>query len=234
MKKYRNSILLMIIGGLIGGFVGEFGHRSISLNFNFSVNPRILAFKIFFILVAVMLIIISGLVIHLKSKYHKINLDNIPNSIYKKINSLSYITTLFISISFIWLAVMISKSFNEIEEKYLAVAAINLFISIILQNISTAIYNKYYPNKKLNIYENNADKNLFNKLDEGEKWIIYNSAYSTFQNMQSVYSASIVIVMVLSIFTSIPILLPIVIGLLWIIQTSIYSIKANKYNNEDI
>lgn len=234
MKKYRNSILLMIIGGFIGGLVGEFGHRSISLDFNFTVNPRIIAFKIFFVLTVALLIIIVGLAIYLKSKYHKINLDNIPNSIYKKINSLSYITTLFISISFIWLAVMISKSFNGIEEKYLAVAAVNLFISIILQNISTAIYNKYYPNKKLNIYENNADKNLFNKLDEGEKWIIYNSAYSTFRNMQLVYSATMVILMILSIFTSISISLPIVIGLLWIIQTSIYSIKSNKYNNEDI
>lgn len=234
MKKYRNFIITMILSCLVGGLIGAFGHKGVSLNLNFGDNPRLFAFKIFLMLGIIMLISIFGLIINLKAKFKKTDLENIPNKIDKEINNLLYINSVFVIICFTWMGVMISKSFGDIKESYLSIAVLAVVVSSVLQIISVMIYNKYYPNKKLNMYENNADKNLFDKLDEGEKWIVYSCSYSTFQNMQLVYSIAMVLTIFLSIFTSISILLPIVIGLLWIIQVSIYSIKANKYNNGDV
>lgn len=81
------------------------------------------------------------------------------------------------------------------------------------------------------MFENNSDKKFFERLDEGEKWVAYSSSYKTFKGMQIVYSISMVVSIFLSTFFTIPIILPMFIGAMWIIQTVIYTMSARKYDS---
>lgn len=64
----------------------------------------------------------------------------------------------------------------------------------------------------MNLFENGSEKKYFDKLDDGEKWVTYNCSYTTFNKMQLVYTAAIVISMLLSMFMKISVAVPIVIG----------------------
>ena len=93
-------------------------------------------------------------------------------------------------------------------------------------------YSNYLnPNRKMYLYENEAEKKYFDKLDDGEKWVTYNCSYTTFNKMQKVYAAFLVLIMVLSMFINVPIVVCIMIGSIWIIQNLIYSFEARKYEN---
>lgn len=221
MKKYRNFIITIFIYGIIGGIVGRLSKRGFILNLDFITNIYENLFEVFFTLEVVIAIIVVTFLISLKLKYKSIDLQNISKSIDNKINNVIHLSTVLIILSITWMSIIIN------ENRDVLVVTCAVFISVLLQILSVRIYNKFYPERKLNIFENNSDKNYFNKLDEGEKWIAYRCAYKSFKGVQLIYG----IILLVSFARDIPIIVPIIVAILWIVQISIYTIEAQKYND---
>ena len=232
MRKYKNFIITLILSTLFGGFVGYFTKKEFKINLVHSMDNLYYYLFMIFLLISIAIGITTTIImVVLRTKYKDIDVEELPKHIERKIDIAISLCTTMVIISMVWIAVMINKSFNDIRINYVMISAASAIIASILQMLAIKIYNKYYPDRKLNIFENNSDKKFFQRLDEGEKWIAYSSSYRTFKGMQIVYSISMVISILLSTFLTIPIILPIFIGLMWIIQTAIYTMSARKYDS---
>lgn len=232
IKKYRNVIIVMIISGLIGGILGGFSKELSKVDLSFGGNINKFLFGVF---LGMSLVIISYLIvtiIYIRSNYMKVDLENIPKAIDRKVSNTILLCTIQSIIGLTWDALVISKSFEKGELHLVLVPTVFIFIAVLLLTITMKYYNYLYPNRKMNLFENEAEKKYFDKLDDGEKWVIYNCSYTTFNKMQMVFAAAIVISMVLSMFLSVPIAVPMVIGTMWIIQNLIYSFESRKYEEE--
>jgi len=232
MRKYKNFIITLILSTLFGGYVGYLTKKEFKINLVYSMDNLYYYLFMIFLLISIAIGITTTIImVILRTKYRNIDLEELPKHIERKIDMTISLNTSMVIISMVWIAVMINKNFNDIRINYVIISAASSIISSILQIISIKIYNKYYPDRKLNMFENNSDKKFFERLDEGEKWIAYSSSYRTFKGMQIVYSVSIVVSILFSTFLTIPIILPIFIGVMWIIQTAIYTMSARKYDS---
>jgi hypothetical protein len=231
MRKYKNFIIGMIISGLIGGALGGFSKDLSKVDLTFGGNINNFLFRVF---LGISLVIISYLIvtiIYIRSNYMKVDLDIIPKVISRKVSNAILFCTIQTIIALTWDALVISKNFNKGELYLILVPTIFIFIAVFLLTTTMKYFNYLYPNRKMNLFENEAEKKYFDRLDDGEKWVTYNCSYTTFKKMQMVFSAGIVISMVLSMFLNVPIAVPMVIGIMWIIQNLIYSFEERKYED---
>ena len=231
MKKYRNFIIVMIICGLIGGILGGFSKELSKVDLSFGGNINNFLFGVF---LGMSLVIISYLIvtiIYIRSNYMKVDLDNIPKAIDRKVSNAILLCTIQAIIGLTWDALVISKNFDKGELHLILVPTAFIFIAVFLLTTTMKYFNYLYPNRKMNLFENEAEKKYFDKLDDGEKWVTYNCSYTTFNKMQMVFAAAIVTSIVFSMFLNVPIAVPMVIGTMWIIQNLIYSFEARKYED---
>lgn len=231
MKKYRNFIITIFISGIIGGIVGRLSGRGFTLNLDFITNIYENLFKIFLTLEVAIASIVVTFLVNLKLKYKSTDLQSIPKSVDNKINITIHLSTVSTILAMTWMAVSVNKNTGEVIPINVLIVTGAVLISTLLQTLSVRIYNKFYPERKLNMFENNSDKNYFNKLDEGEKWIAYSCSYKSFKGMQLIYVIVLVSTILVSFLVDTPIILPIIVSILWIIQISIYTIEAQKYND---
>lgn len=232
IKKHRNFIIVMIMSGLIGGMLGGFHEEISKISLSFDGDTNDLLFKAF---LGISLVIISYLAItitYIKSNYMKVDLDNIPKGISRKVSNAILLCTIQAIIGLTWDALVINESFAKDELHLILVPTVFIFTAVFLLTTTMKYYNYIYPNRKMNLFENGAEKKYFDKLDDGEKWVTYSCSYATFNKMQMVFTVAIVISIVLSMFLSVPIAVPMVIGIMWIIQNLIYSFEARKYEDE--
>lgn len=230
MKKYRNFLIIIIFSGILGGFVGYLSESNINLTINLDTKSHIYLFNSFLgIEILLSLLIICSLVF-LKVKFNSIDINYIPQHIDKILQLSIHFSSVAVIMSLTFFSVMISKSFKMNESNYFIIPFITMIVTTILQIICINLFNIYYPNRQLNMFENNANKKYFEKLDEGEKFITYSCSYKSFKGMQFVYSLALIIVMMLSSLITIPIILPITIAIFWIIHISIYTIETLKYS----
>ncbi|MGY0374593.1 DUF3169 family protein [Clostridium sp. JNZ J1-5] len=230
MKKYKNFIIIIIISGLFGGLVGFFSGNNFCINLNLGGNIYVYLFRVLLGIEIILTLIVSVILIFLKSKFKTTDLEELPLKIDRKIDLAIHLSTVAVILGLSILTIMVSKNFTGDKKVYITITAVIIVVTNLLQILSIKCYNGYYPDKKLNMFENNSDKKYFDKLDEGEKWIAYSSSYKSFRGMQLVYSGAMVLMLVLSAVTSVPIIMPIVIAILWIIQISIYMIATRKYS----
>jgi hypothetical protein len=230
--KYRNFIVVLILSGLIGGVLGGFSDRLSEMNVSFGENTDRFIFGAFLIISLVIAICSAVTLIYIKSKYMKVDLDNVPKLISRRVSNAIHLSTIQLILGLTWDAVVINKNFDRRLIYLIMFPTISIVIAVFLEVTAMKYYNYLYPNRKMNMFENGAEKKFFDKLDDGEKWVTYNCSYATFKKMQIVYTATIVISIVISMFTNVPVILPIVIGILWIIQISIYSFESRKYEDK--
>lgn len=232
MRKYKNFIITVTLSGLFGGFIGYLTKREFRISLLDSLDNLYYYLFVAFLFISIIIGIIAIVIIAiLRAKYKWVDIEELPKHIERKIDMTISLSTIMVIISMVWVAIMVNKSVFEIKVNYVLVSAASAIISSILQVLSIRVYNRYYPDRKLNMFENNSDKKFFERLDEGEKWVAYSSSYKTFKGMQIVYSISMVVSIFLSTFFTIPIILPMFIGAMWIIQTVIYTMSARKYDS---
>jgi hypothetical protein len=221
----------MIIGGLIGGIIGGLSGKGFTLNLRYFINVNEYLFEIFFGLEGVIAFIIIAYLINLKIKYKFVELQSIPKNVENRIDIILYLSTILTILSLTWMAVAINTGIGDRVTTNVVIVTVAIIISTILKTLSVKIYNKFYPDRKLNMYENNADEKFFNKLDEGEKWIAYSCSYKSFKGMQLAFTVVLTFTLLLSFLVDTPVILPITVAILWIIQISIYTVEAQKYND---
>jgi hypothetical protein len=222
----------MIISMLVGGILGGLSSKISKLDITFNGNINNLLFKALLVISVIITIYLIVSVIYIKSNYMKVDLDNIPKVLNKKVTDAILLCTIQSIIGLTWDAVVINKSFDGGPVYLILVPTIFIFIAVTLLSITMKYFNYLYPNRKMNLFENGAEKKYFDKLDDGEKWVTYISSYATFNKMQLVYTVAIVISMILSMFIYVSIIVPVVIGVIWIMQNLIYSFEARKYEEE--
>ena len=232
IRKYKNFIIVMIICGIVGGILGGLSNKITRIDLSFGENMSNFLFKALFAISLIILIYLIVTIIYIKSNYMKVDLDNIPKVISRKVNNAILLCTILVIICLTWDAVVINENFDKGLLFLIMVPTIFIFIAAFLLTTTMKYFNYLYPNRKMNLFENGAEKKYFDKLDDGEKWVTYNCSYTTFNKMQMVYAATIVISIFLSMFISVPIAVPIVIGAIWIIQNLIYAFEARKYEEE--
>ncbi|MGF6356556.1 hypothetical protein ABIE27_004474 [Paenibacillus sp. 4624] len=97
-----------------------------------------------------------------------------------------------------------------------------IIVVVVLQNVTIKRYNRYFPDRALDLNSRNMQKNHFEKLDEGEKWIVYRAAYRSFQMLNlllGVGMAALVVYSILFSFAAFPIIL---VSVIWIINIGVY------------
>ncbi|MBU3177943.1 DUF3169 family protein [Clostridium estertheticum] len=231
IKRYKKFIIGMLISGLIGGILGGFSEKILKLDLSFGGNMRNLISKVLFVISIIIIIYLIINIIYIKSNYRKVDLDNVPKVISRKVSNVILLCTVQSIIGLMGYAVVLNKSFNKGALYLIIIPTIFLVIAMSVLMTSMKYSNYLNPNRKMYLYENEAEKKYFDKLDDGEKWVVYNCSYTTFNKMQKVYAAILVLIMVLSMFINVPIVACIMIGSIWIIQNLIYSFEARKYEN---
>ncbi|MBX4260842.1 DUF3169 family protein [Clostridium estertheticum] len=229
IKRYKKFIIGMLISGLIGGIIGGSSEKISKLDLSFVGNMSNLISKVLFVISIIIIIYLIINTIYIKSNYMKVDLDNVPKVISRKVSNVILLSTVLSIIGLIGYAVVINKSFDKGSFYLIIVPTIILIIAAFVLMTTMKYSNYLNPNRKMYLCENEAEKKHFDKLDDGEKWVIYNCSYATFNKMQKVYAAILVLIMVLSIFINVPIVACIMIGSIWIIQNLIYSFEARKY-----
>jgi len=231
IKKYKKFIIIMIISMTVGGVLGGFSNKISKRDLSFGEHADNFLFKVLLAMSIIIVIYLIVTIIYIRSNYMKVDLDNIPKVINRKVSNAILLCTIQAIIGLTGDAVVINKVFDEGPLYLILVPTIFIFIAMVLLSISMKYFNYLNPNRKMNLLENGAEKKYFDKLDDGEKWVTYTCSYTTFNKMQLVFTIAIITSIVLSMFINVPVALPIVIGAMWIIQNSIYSLESRKYED---
>jgi len=232
IKKYRNFIIVMIISMIVGGILGGVSDKISKMDLSFGANMSEFLFKALFAMSLIITIYLIVTIIYIKSNYMKVDLDNIPKVLNRKVSNAILLCTIQAIIGLTWDAIVINKSFDDGPLYLILVPTIFIIIAASLLTTAMRYFNYLYPNRKMNLFENGAEKKYFDKLDDGEKWVTYTCSYTTFNKMQMVYTVGLVISILLSMFINISIEVPILIGVIWIIQNLIFSFESRKYEEE--
>lgn len=151
------------------------------------------------------------------------------------VSKLNIISTFNIIFSFVWLALSLGLVAQGSEGQYffsmlnIVLSVLFVLMTIMLQNRTLRHFNHVYPDRQLDLDSSKGQNDLFEKLDEGEKWIVYQSAYKTFRYIDHLLMVGIVILVGYSFlisFSPVPIL---VLALIWVAIKGIYFREATKF-----
>lgn len=151
----------------------------------------------------------------------------------RSLGSAMMLSTFSVIASFAWVALALSLYMSNRKfplssspDLYmlgnLVVSFIAVIIVVILQTLTIKRYNLYFPDRALDLNSRSMKKDHFEKLDEGEKWIVYRAAYRSFQMMNLLLGIGMVAMVLYSVlFTFAP--FPIVLlSIIWIINLGVY------------
>ncbi|WP_128100751.1 DUF3169 family protein [Paenibacillus sp. DCT19] len=157
--------------------------------------------------------------------------DSLDSPAERSLGRAMIISSFNVILSFTWLALSLSlfastqtvvnspETFNLIN---LIASGIAIFTVVLLQNITIKRYNTYFPDRTLDINARNMHQEHFNKLDEGEKWIVYRAAYRSFRAMNVLLSIGMISMVLYSIFFSFAPFPIVVLSGIWVILIGIY------------
>ncbi|KNF08290.1 protein of unknown function DUF3169 [Gottschalkia purinilytica] len=236
MKISKKRIHFFIVTGIfafIGGIVGFLSSKYNGLSIPFSKFSYNLFYKLGIVFFIVTILITTKNLIDIVkySKSHDKN-SEVARNIEKKLEFTMFTSTSFSILFLGWYGVLISfiTTLNNIF--HISTGIIIILTGAILQGIVFKYHNKLYPKKAIDPMSLNADKDRFDKLDEGEKWMIYKSSYKTFRVMDFIYSIVLTFIILASMLFSLSSLSIVIVTLLWISQKLIYFCEARKFNNE--
>lgn len=144
------------------------------------------------------------------------------------------------------ISMILIYSFNAISLSYLLQTAeagiwgfsamivdmlVVLVVLAVMQQKYVGLAKQINPEKRGNTFDLNFRKTWMKSCDEQERMIIYKSSYRSFQAMQNTYPICWGILLVLSIAMDIGAIPFLVLGILWLIHTTVYyaeSMKAYK------
>lgn len=240
MKKLNPTIKFFIvlvisafIGGLIGGSI-TFGEDAIIqslINFqNFMVinNLLIQAILLGFCALVILVLYFSA---KLKLKRLKENDDILFDQIDHQLGFLIPFISVTMIFGFCLFGVTVTNSMEDFKLLGLIIFLVNMAFTLIMTILTIKLTKVLYPDKKGNPLDFNFDKEWLKSCDEAEKFVIYKASYRCYQLMNFVYSGVVTLCLLISIAVNIGIFPYLLIGFLWITQTLIYSITANRFQH---
>ncbi len=216
-------IVCALVGGLFGYFVAgnELNIKGYDFRIMFDYD------MIYSVFALIMIITIISLMLRIK----KLTKENDPLFLVSGISVITGLT---------WLALAFAQLFHtmrmEASERILdlvfgnlVVALILFFTALFLQSYLVRTYNKKFPKKNLDLFAKKPMESYFAKLDEGEKWVVYQASFKSFVLMEKLLMFAILLFSLYSIFFEL-LLFPIIIcALIWTAQKTHYVIETKKF-----
>ncbi|WP_114495496.1 DUF3169 family protein [Fontibacillus phaseoli] len=171
------------------------------------------------------------------------NLDMPVTPKEKLLNTILKVSTYNTIVSLIWLVLALGYALGAGNSKdsistYMVVnlvsSCVMFLIAIFLQNRTLVAFNKVYPNRMLNLNQSSqkeVEREMFADMDEGERWIVYRSAYSAYKTTNKMLIIGIVLFVLYSVifgFTPLPI---IVLGITLLVQQMAYHREVSRHYN---
>lgn len=107
---------------------------------------------------------------------------------------LLYSTSFLVVVSLMWLAIAWGHIKAGPPEEHFRYVTINLVLAVlslvltgVAQYYAVKIHNKQFPDRTYNIFSPDPQKEYFEQLDEGEKFLTYQASFSVFRKMTFVF-----------------------------------------------
>ncbi|MCP1182755.1 DUF3169 family protein [Paenibacillus sp. 1781tsa1] len=248
-KKNKMRLPLYAAGGTVVGFLGASGINKIPSNLNWTLSVYY-DYDLLFALLAASLVVMMLWNIFSLSRTPSVppmeedtygESDSLISPAERSLGKAMILSGLSVIVAFTWAALALSlyashRNMTNFPELFnlvnLIVACISIIIVVVLQTLTVKRYNRYFPDRALDLNSRNMKKDHFEKLDEGEKWIVYRAAYRSFQMMNvllGVGMVSMVLYSVLFTFAPFPIVM---LSVIWIANIGIYYRETYRASNQ--
>lgn len=240
MKKLNPTIkffMVMVIAALIGGLLGAsiiysegiiiqilINSQSFVLHYNLYIQAIILG-------LCALLILIIFFSANNKLKHLELNDDMLFDQIDHQLSFLLPLISATMITGFCMFGVTVTNALNEPVFIGLLLFLLNTSFTLIMMVLTIKLTKILYPEKKGNPLDFNFDKDWLKSCDEAEKFVLYKASYRSYQLMNFVYCGVMTLCLLISIAVNIGIFPYLLIGFLWITQTLIYSISANRFQH---
>lgn len=241
MKKLNSTIkffIVMVIAAFIGGLLGgsiTYGEDAIIqslINFqNFMIYNNLLIQSSILGLCALIILILYFFA-RLKLKHLEENDDLLFDQIDHQLGFLIPFISVTMIFGFCLFGVTVTNSLEgEFNILGLIIFLVNTAFTLTMTVLTIKLSKVLYPEKKGNTLDFNFDKEWLKSSDEAEKFVIYKASYRCYQLMNLVYCGLVTLCLLISIAVNIGIFPYFLIGFLWITQTLIYSVTANRFQH---
>ncbi|MBC3898342.1 DUF3169 family protein [Acetobacterium malicum] len=240
MKKLNSTIKFFIvmvisafIGGLLGGIIinGEDAIIQSLINFQTFMIDNNLFIQLFILGLCALLILILYFSAKLKLKRLEENDDIQFDQIDRQLGFLIPFISVTMIFGFCLFGITVTNSMKDFKLLGLIIFLVNMAFTLIMTILTIKLTKILYPNKKGNPLDFNFDKEWLKSCDEAEKFVIYKASYRCYQLMNFVYCGLVTLCLLISIAVNIGIFPYLLIGFLWITQTLIYSVTANRFQH---
>ncbi|MEK4661528.1 DUF3169 family protein [Priestia sp. FSL H7-0729] len=248
-KKNKMRLPLYAAGGAVVGFLGASGINKIPSNLNWTLSMYYDYDLLFGVLAASLVVMMLWNIISL-SRTPSVpptedevygESDSLISPAERSLGKAMILSGFSVIVAFTWAALALSlyashRNMTNFPELFnlvnLIAACISIIIVVVLQTLTVKRYNRYFPDRALDLNSRNMKKDHFEKLDEGEKWIVYRAAYRSFQMMNvllGIGMVSMVLYSVLFTFAPFPIVM---LAVIWIANIGIYYRETYRASNQ--
>lgn len=241
MKKLHPTIKFFIvivisafIGGLLGGSItlGEDVIIQSLINFQNFMRINNLLIQATILGIGAILVLILFFSAKLKLKQLEENNDLLFDQIDRQLGFLFPFISVVMITGFCLFGITVTSSleggFNILG---LIIFLVNTAFTLTMTVLTVKLSKVLYPEKRGNPLDFNFDKEWLKSCDEAEKFVIYKASYRCYQLMNFIYCGVVTVCLLISIAVNIGIFPYLLIGFLWITQTLIYSVTANRFQH---
>ncbi|MCM3781794.1 DUF3169 family protein [Neobacillus mesonae] len=241
IKKWLQMPLYAAGGGLIG-YTGASLLPKLPANFTWTMSI-VYEYDMLFAMLALTFVFLSVWNIVGLSKIPRqtstpdIQSDELYSPAERAVGRMLIISSINVIVPFTWVALALAHYLSLegvlAEEELFGLinfiaAVLSVVISIALQNRTVKRYNLHFPDRAFDLNASHAHQQFFEKLDEGEKWVVYRSAYRSFRIMDYLMIGSIIAMIMYSLmfqFAPFPIIL---LSIIWLVHKAVYFYEASK------
>ncbi|WP_440117341.1 DUF3169 family protein [Paenibacillus sp. QZ-Y1] len=237
LKKIR--LPLYAAAGALVGFFGANVIGNIPSNLNWTLSVYYDYDLLFGLLAVLLLIMMSWNTINLTRTPSVPPMENdvqgdsdsLTSPAERSLGSAIMISGFSVIVAFTWAALALSlyasnRDLPAYPETYnlinLIASCFSIIIVILLQNLTLKRYNRYFPERTMDLNSRNMKQDHFEKLDEGEKWIVYRAAYRSFNMVNLLLGTGMVAMVIYSVLFSFAPFPIVVLSAIWIAHIGIY------------
>lgn len=232
MKEKIKFAMIVLISGIIGGFSSIIAQANIEkISNNLNIFSSFMVKNIIFLMLTIFipLLLSHGFLIKLGKVIKKdIYLrDDIFETVDKKLNYISILTTVPIPFLFMCMAIGCSN-LKDLNVSIVVLFVVQIIYYMFLISKIVRFEKILCPEKTGNIFDIGFAKQWYANLDEYEKQTICEASYKSFSIMSRAYPIIFVLIIIFSTVYNISPIFSIFIAVLWILHILSYSISVQK------
>ena len=166
---------------------------------------------------------------------------SLADSYFSKVTTISNVLLIGVQIIFGFASYQLSTLLDADDKKTnlimflfaIIVYFASLFIALSQSKRSVTYIKKYAPEKKGSIYDTKFHKVWYESCDEAERHLIGEVSYQTYIFMNSVFSVTMTITVVVGMFIPIGILCACIVGILWLLMACYYTYITAKLEHKN-